>query len=298
MRLLREWTADNLAAAIIRMWRWPKLGPKLGPKLRLWLVLAVAMPVAAQAQSAAQAPSFEWRAEGSFPLQYTETSTATSNTRAMNMIPYLGVTGTLQLEPDLSAFVFANGGHGRLGSFLETDNTFASVGSGVTRRWGAFAAGYSFEHIHYFNGAFAGETNVANDVNLFASYRWSPNHGLIIRPSAVVTMRLDDMIAVQRYSAGARIDIEQQLSGPWWFFVSPRIRQLHYVGSESGRSDTRLAVVTGLRYAINESLSVRTLAGWESRTSTVASRAADRFTIGASLDFDIDFAQTRWPAGR
>jgi hypothetical protein len=54
--------------------------------------------------------------------------------------------------------------------------------------------------------------------------------------------------------------------------------------------------VTGLKYLINESMSDRTLAGWESRTSTVASRAADRFTIGASFDFDIDFA--RLPAGR
>jgi hypothetical protein len=252
------------------------------------------MPVAAQAQSAAQ--TFEWRAEGSFPLQYTETSTARSDTRATNMIPYLGLIGTVQLEPGLSAFVFANGGHGQLGSFLETDNTFASAGSGMTRRWGAFAAGFSFEHTHYFNGTFGDETNVANDANLFASYRWSPNPGLSIRPSAVATMRVDDMIAVQRYSAGGRIDIEQRLSGPWWFFVSPRIRYLHYVGSEAGRRDTRLAVVTGLKYLINDSMSVRTLAGWESRTSTVPSRAADRFTIGASFDFDIDFA--RLPAGR
>ena len=40
------------------------------------------------------------------------------------------------------------------------------------------------------------------------------------------------------------------------------------------------------------------LAGWEHQDSTVSSRIASRFTIGASLDFDIDFSRIGLPAGR
>jgi len=198
LRRLREWAARTLSAAITRLSSW--LGSRLAPWLGLALSLALAMPVAASAQT----PAVEWRGEGSFPLQYIETSTSRSTTRTTNMIPYLGLTGTATLPSGLIASIFADGGHGRLGSFLDTDNTFASVGTSIAKRWGAFTAGISFEHTRYFEGTFGEETNIANDVNLFASYRFTPNAGLRIRPSAVVTMRVDDMFAVQRYSAAPR----------------------------------------------------------------------------------------------
>ena len=111
-------------------------------------------------------------------------------------------------------------------------------------------------------------------------------------------MRMDDAFAVQRYTYGARVDIEQRLSGPWWAFVTPRIRYLDYVGSEAGRRDTRLAIVGGLKYEINNSVDVKMLAGYENGSSNIAGKGSDKFTVGASLDFNIDFARPRWPAGR
>ena len=168
----------------------------------------------------------------------------------------------------------------------------------VAGLWGAFSAGVSFEHIHYLQGMFDEETNIANDTNLFAGYRWAPNPGLRISPSAVVTMRADETLAVQRYSFSGRFDIEQRLTQQWWFLASSRFRRLDYVGRESGRREARLAFVTGLKYVVTDSMSARMLAGWENRDSTVSSRIASRFTIGASLDFDIDFSRIGLPAGR
>jgi len=40
------------------------------------------------------------------------------------------------------------------------------------------------------------------------------------------------------------------------------------------------------------------LAGYDNRASNIASKNADKFMVGASLDFDIDFARPAWPAGR
>ncbi len=256
------------------------------------------MPAAAAAQGDGPAPSFEWRAAGSIPLQYVETSTPRGDRQTLNGIPYLALTATAHLPSDVSASIFANGGHGQLGSFRDNDNTFASAGSSIARRWGAFTAGVSFDHTNYFDGAFQERTNVANEFNLFASYRWTPNPGLRIRPSIGATMRMDETFAVERYSYTARLDIEQQISGRLWWVVSPRFRALDYVGSEAGRHDMRLAAVTGLKYVINDNMSARFLVGFDSRTSTVASRAAEKFTVGASIDFELSSARPRWPLGQ
>jgi hypothetical protein len=122
---------------------------------------------------------------------------------------------------------------------------------------------------------------------------WPWRSGLRPRPAATVTVRVDDAFAVQRYTYGARVEIEQRLSGPWWAFVTPRLRYLDYVGSEAGRRDMRVAIVGGLKYVINDSVSARMLAGYENRSSNVAGRGSDKFTVGASLDFDIDFTRPR-----
>jgi len=99
-------------------------------------------------------------------------------------------------------------------------------------------------------------------------------------------MRADEALTVQRYSYGARIDIEA------------RLRRSDYVGAESGRHDTRLAILAGLKYQFNESVEAKILAGYENRASTIASRASDKFVVGASIDFDIDFMRPRWPGSR
>lgn len=81
--------------------------------------------------------------------------------------------------------------------------------------------------------------------------------------------------------------------------LSPRrgIRFSDYVGSDAGRHDTRFAIVAGLKYAINDSVSAKMLAGFENRTSN-AGKSADKFSVGASLDFNVDLTPPRWPAGR
>jgi hypothetical protein len=265
---------------------------------RLWLGAAALMLIASGARGAEQPVPFDLRAEGSFPLQYIESVTSKSRQNALSIAPYLGLIATAHLQPDLTTAIFANAGHSQLGSFADNDNTFVSAGANLVKHWGALRVGASFEHTHYFDGAFGNTTNVASDANVFASYLWKPNADLLIRPSATVTMRVDEAFAVQRYSYSGRIEIEQRLSGPWWLIASSRLRYSDYVGSEAGRRDTRFALVSGLKYAINESVGARLLAGYENRMSNIASKRGDKYTIGASLDFEIDFLRPRWQAGR
>jgi hypothetical protein len=260
----------------------------------LWLGLAAAVGLAAAAQGAEPAAPIQVRAEGSFPLQYIESASTTSRQHNLTAAPYLGLIATANLAPDVSTSVFANGGHNELGSFRDNDNTFVSAGGNLVKRWGALSTGVSVEHTHYYDAIFGPTTNIANDVNLFAGYIWKPNPDLKITPATTVTIRLDEAFAVQRYTYGARVEIEQRLAGPWWAFVTPRLRYLDYVGSEAGRRDMRVAIVGGLKYVFNDSVSARMLAGYENRSSNVAGKGSDKFTVGVSLDFDIDFTRPRW----
>jgi hypothetical protein len=267
---------------------------------RLGLGLAGAVSFAAAAYGAEPVVPFELRAEGEFPLQHVETSTSKGSQNGTSAAPYLGLTGTANLSSDLSTSVFANVGHPQLGSFRDNDNTFASAGGNLVKRWGAgFSTGVSIEHTHYYDDAFGRTTNVANDINLFANYRWPTNKDLKVMTGVTVTARLDDAFAVERYSYGVRFNIEQRLFGSrWWVFATPRVRYSDYVGADSGRRDARFAIASGLRYEINEYVSAKILAGYENRQSNVASRNSDKFAFGASIDFDFDFVRPRWPAGR
>jgi hypothetical protein len=281
-RRLRDVVAGTLAAAFNICVR------------RLWLGLAAAVGLAAAAQGAEPTPPIQVRAEGSFPLQYIESTSGTSRQHNLTAAPYLGLVATTNLAPDVSTSVFTNGGHNELGSFRDNDNTFVSAGGNLVKRWGALSTGISVEHTHYYSGIFGPTTTIANDINLFAGYRWGPNPDLRITPAVTVTTRLDDAFVVQRYTYGARVEIEQRLSGSWWAFVTPRLRYLDYVGPEAGRRDTRLAIVGGLKYVFNDSVSARMLAGYENRSSNIPGRGSDKFTAGVSLDFDIDFTRPRW----
>ena len=265
---------------------------------KLWLGLAAALGLAATAQGAEPQVPIQVRADGSFPLQYIESVSNTSRQHNLSAAPYLGLVATANLAPDVSTSVFANGGHNELGSFRDNDNTFVSAGGNLVKRWGALSTGISVEHTHYYDGIFGPTTNIANDVNLFVGTIWRPNPDLKITPAATVSMRVDEAFAVQRFTYGARVEIEQRLTGPWWAFVTPRLRYLDYVGSEAGRRDTRLAIVGGLKYVFNDSVSARMLAGYENRSSNVAGKDSDKFTFGVSLDFDIDFTRPRGLGGR
>lgn len=217
----------------------------------------------------------------------------TAEQRQEAVAPFGGLTATVHWQNDWSTSAFVNAGHDPLGRFRDNDNTFASLGTNIVKRWGAFLTGASIEHSYFFTGSFGETSNIANDVNLFARYHFSPNPGLKITPMLTGTMRVDDMFVVQRYSAHISFDIEQRLYGAWWFITRPALRYSSYVNNEAGRHDLSLSTTVGLRYRFNESVSFTTLAGVENRSSTVAARGRDKFVAGVSLDFDLAFAQWR-----
>jgi hypothetical protein len=265
---------------------------------RLWLGLAAAVGLAAAAQGAELAAPFELRGEGSFPLQYIESVSGASRQHTLTAAPYLGLTARAYLQPDLTTSIYAEGGHERLGSFRDTDNTFASMGGNLVKHWGAVSTGVAIEHTNYYNGVFGTTANVANDVLLFARHVWQPSQDFRLITAVNATIRLNEALAVQRYNYSARFDIERRLLGSWWALAAVRFRYSDGVGSDAGRRDTRLAFVGGLKYEFNENVTARMLAGYEHRASNIAGRNVDRYSIGASLDFNVDFMHPGRLGGR
>jgi hypothetical protein len=282
-RRLRDFVAGTLALGIISSGR------------GLWLGLVAAVGLATAVRSAELAAPFELRGEGSFPLQYIESLSGASRQHTLTAAPYVGLTARAYLQPDLTTSIYTEGGHERLGSFRDTDNTFASIGGNLVKHWGTISAGMAIERTHYFDGVFGATANIANDVVLFARHVWRPNQEFRLISAVNATIRMDEGLAVQRYTYSARFDIERRLLGSWWALAAMRIRYADYVGGLPGGHDTRLAFVGGLKYEFNDSVSARLLAGYENRTSNIASRNTDKYSIGASLDFNVDFLRPERP---
>lgn len=245
--------------------------------------------MAFDAGAAEQADPAPLNIQGSFPAQYTETVTSTSRQNNTNYVPFLGLTATSFIQPDLSTSIYTSGGHDRLGGFRDNDNTFSSFGGDIVKRWGSFRFEFGIEHTTFYNGLFDSVSSIANDASVTAHYHWTTNSDLKIRSSAAAAVRTDDIVAVQRYALSGQIDIEQRLFEKWWLIASPRFRYYSYVNNKSGRRDVRPAFVTGLKYAFNEQFSAMMLTGWEDRASNVVSKSSDKFFVGASLDFNVNF---------
>jgi hypothetical protein len=251
--------------------------------------VATLISAASVARGAEPEVPLDAHVEGSFPLQYIDTTRTNSRQQTMSAAPFLALSATAHWKPDLYSSVFVSGGRPALGNFRENDNTFTSFGGDTVKQWGAFTAGAAFEHIQYYNGSFAEPANTANDFSVFMRYRWLANADLRITPTFAATSRLDEALAVQRYTYGGGIGIEQRLYRSWWLIVQPRMRYSNYVNNEAGRRDLALSIVTGLKYEFNEAINLRAIVGFEGRSSTDPSKSSDKFVAGVSLDFEFDF---------
>jgi hypothetical protein len=248
----------------------------------------------ATAQNAPSAQPFELRTEGSIPLQYSQITQGGTRQDGVTAAPYLALMAVHELQPGLTSTLFAEGGHAPIDQFRDADNTFASFGGNLVRRWDQFHVGVSLEHSRFYSGAFGPTTTIANDANIFTRYRWTPDANLRITPWAMAGLRFDDTASAQRYSFTGRVDIERRLIGSWWLVAIPRIRYANYVGDEAGRRDFTASIVAGLRYDFNANISARMLAGYENRMSNVADDSRKRLIVGVSLDFAFAAERPRW----
>ncbi len=251
------------------------------------IVLGFAALCSVDAYAAEPITPYQFRVVGSLPLQSIESVTLTSRQNSFSYAPFLGVSASAVLAPDLTASLLASGGHDPPGVFRDGDSTLASFGGSLVKRWGAFSAGASVEHTYFYGDSFGTLNNIANDVNFFTRYAFRPGNDLRITPQATATARFDDALVMQRTTFSFRVEIEQRLVDRWWLIARPRIRYSNYVGDEAGRRDVTVSLVSGVKYVFTENVSFAMLAGVENRSSNVPARNRDRYVVGASLDFEF-----------
>jgi putative beta-barrel porin BBP2 len=262
---------------------------------RSWtLGLGLAAMLSAGAGAAERFPSLDLNIEGSVPLQYTDNASRSAHKQSdVLLTPYLRLSATGHLQADLDYTIYASGGHDRFGRIRDNDDTFASLGGNIVKRWGRFSFGTSYEHAYVYDGVFAQVVNVTNDVNIFARYSWRPDPYLRVTPGITAAARFNEFGAFQRNVYSLKMDIERRLFGRWWWVTTPRFRYYDYAAANAGRRDALASVSTGLRYEFNDDVSFTTAVGYEQRTSNVAGKAYDNFTAGASLDFSYNFERLR-----
>jgi len=257
-------------------------------------IAAVLSAATAGAQERLLPPVFA--VEGSLPVTYTDNADRNALKQSdSSFSPYLKLSLSGTLPADFRASVYASAGYDRYTRLRDDDGAFAAVGGSVSRRWGHFSAGVSYEHAFNYERFFAQPINTPNDFDVFLRYRHRPSDHLRITPRISYGTRLGDAWSLERHTWNLKVDVEQRIVGRWWLVMTPRLRHYTFYGEDEGRRDLILSLSGGVRYEFNDDVSFTSAIGYEARGSNFADKKYDAFTAGMSLDFSYTFDRLRWP---
>jgi len=198
-----------------------------------------------------------------------------------------------KLVPDLSYSFYASAGFEKYPFRQDEDNTFATLGASLTKKWGDAHLGVSYERNNNFDGVFGHFTYVSNDLGINGRYSYVNAADTVrIKPGFSMSRRFADDLSDDSFIYSFKLDAERKIIEKWWWTLTPRIRRQHYLAGENdGRVDTIYSVTTGLRYTINDHFQLSAGFGYSHRDSTMIGKAQDSFNIGISLDFSHTFAK-------
>lgn len=253
-----------------------------------------AILLAVSAHGAEQMPTLAFGFDGSLSLNNSDTTYRNPKGRADYLTsPYLRFSASGKLTPDLSYSFYASGGFEKYPFRQEGDNTYASLGTSMTKKWGNAAVGAYYERNHAFDGVFGPFLYVSNDFGVYGRYSYSnAADDVRFKPGLSVSRRFADDQSEDSFIYSFKLDAERKLAEKWWWTVTPRIRRQHFLaGENTDRVDTIYSLSTGVRYTINDHFQVSAGFGYEHRQSTIETRGYDSFNVGISLDFSHTFAK-------
>jgi hypothetical protein len=261
--------------------------------LALGLVCAVPIAITASAQTGERSPTLAFGVDGSVPLSTSDTTYRNPKGRSDYLTsPYLRLSASGKLVPDLSYSFYGSGGFEKYPFRQDADNTYASLGTTLTKRWDQLSTGISYERNYAYDGVFGRYLYASNDVGIYSSYGYTDAAKIVrLRPGFSVSRRFADDPSEDSFVYSFKLDAERKLSDRWWVTLTPRIRRQHFLAGESdGRADTIYSISTGVRYKINDHFQVSAGIGYDHRESTAETKRYDSFSFGMSLDFSHTFA--------
>ena len=261
--------------------------------LALGLVGVVLLATAASAQTGERMPTLAFGVDGSLPLSTSDTTYRNPRGRSdYQTSPYLRLSASGKLVPDLSYSFYASGGFEKYPFRQDADNTYASLGTSLTRRWGPLSAGVSYERNYAFDGIFGQYLYASNDVGIYSSYHWTDPAKIVrLKPGFSMSRRFADDPSEDSFVYSFKLDAERKVAERWWLTLTPRVRRQHFLGSENdGRVDTIYSISTGARYTISDHFQISAGIGYDHRESTAETKRYDNFSFGVSLDFSHTFA--------
>ena len=116
--------------------------------------------------------------------------------------PYLRLSASGKLVPDLSYSFYASGGFEKYPFRQDGDNTYASLGTSLTRKWGNLSLGGYYERNHAFDGIFGRFLYVSNDVGIYGRYSYA-NAADIVRLKPGIA----DLAAICRRPVGGQLHL-------------------------------------------------------------------------------------------
>lgn len=201
--------------------------------LALGLVSVVLFAVSASA--AERMPTLAFGVDGSVSLNNSDTTYRNPRGRSDYLTsPYLRLSASGKLVPDLSYSFYASGGFEKYPYRQEGDNTFASLGTSLIRKWGNLSLGGYYERNHALDGIFGRFLYASNDVGIYGRYNYSNAADVVrLKPGVAISRRFADDPSEDSFIYSFKLDAERKIVEKWWWTLTPRIRRQHFLNGEN-----------------------------------------------------------------
>jgi hypothetical protein len=173
----------------------------------------------------------------------------------------------------------------------DAQGALATFGGSVTFVSGKFVYGGIFENSYLYDGVFKQRVLTVEDFTGFVAYVYKNKPaGLFIKTSFAPSYRFADDQSAQRAVYTLKADIKQLLVGNYYFVATPKLKFYQFTNDiNAGRRDWLPSITGGIEYDFNDSVSLTTAVGYETRKSNFDGKNYNAFTIGISLDFSTTF---------
>jgi hypothetical protein len=183
--------------------------------LALGLVSVVLFAVSASA--AERMPTLAFGVDGSVSLNNSDTTYRNPRGRSDYLTsPYLRLSASGKLVPDLSYSFYASGGFEKYPYRQEGDNTFASLGTSLIRKWGNLSLGGYYERNHALDGIFGRFPYASNDVGIYGRHNYSNAADVVrLKPGVAISRRFADDPSEDSFIYSFKLDAERKIVEKW-----------------------------------------------------------------------------------
>jgi hypothetical protein len=228
-----------------------------------------------------------WSVVGSVSPTYTDNALFSRDDRKSDVYyePDISVRLDGNLTSDLSYRIYARSQYEAFATEKVGNAAIARLGGRLTENLDGWRFSFIYENRYDFDGVYRDLAFTSHDVMGSVARDFQVSN-VTLSPLLLLTYRFSDLAEARRWRFDALLGIEVKLDPKWSVVSTPLIEAFWFTdGLNAGRQDQIYSASLGLKYNIQNNVSLTTDVIYEARTSNVPLRRYRDLRIGPRLDF-------------